>query len=156
MGKIASAPRAVSHKPGPHKPAAARPRGHAAAIALTAAALVATALAVWIMLRPGVPTRDPAQALLDQMHRAAAGDVAAIHAFGGGLAVTHGNGRMNVSAEGLPAKACVQVGWHLAKDGTIIVNGTLPMRLSAARLSELCSEREGGATLTWVPDAPAK
>lgn len=151
MGKIASAPHAVSRKPGPP---AAKPHGHATA--LIAAAVVATALAVWAMLRPGVPADDPAQALLDQMHRAAAGNVAATHAFGGGLAVTHGNGRINVSADGLPGKACVQVGWHLAKEGTIIVNGTLPLRLSAARLSELCSEREGGATLTWVPDEPGK
>jgi hypothetical protein len=42
------------------------------------------------------------------------------------------------------------VGWRLAKQGTIVVNGVLPQRLSAARLSELCSG--DNATLLWVPD----
>lgn len=121
-------------------------------IAAATAALVAGGLAVWLMAGPGDPAADPTATLLDQMHQAAAGTAAPTHAFGGALAVTYGNGRQNVTAESLPAKACVQVGWHLAKEGTIIVNGILPMRLSAAKLADLCGDREGGATLTWVPD----
>lgn len=149
MGKSASVPHGLSH---PVRKAAPRRSGHGLLYALGGGAAIAAALAAWVLWPAATAKTDPTDTLLDQMHHAAAGNVAPTHAFGGSLAVTYGNGRMNVSAEGLPGKACVQVGWHLAKEGTIIVNGVLPMRLSAARLSELCSEREGGATLTWVPD----
>lgn len=143
---------------GPHKPVTfKRPEkhGHGTAIALVGAALAAGLAGIWLLVQPGTPQADPTDALLDQMHFAASGHVAASHVYGGGLTVTH-NGRMTITAEGLPGKACVQVGWHLAKEGTIIVNGIMPARLSAAKLSELCSDRDGGATLTWVPEEPGK
>jgi hypothetical protein len=132
----------------------AKSSGHGGVIALGLGGLAAAALGLWLAAGPIDPaTADPTEGLLAEMQLAAGGSgVPATHAFGGTLAVTYGNGRMNVTAAGLPAKPCVQIGWHLAKQGTIIVNGVLPMRLSAARLSELCSDRDGGATLTWVPD----
>ncbi len=150
MGKIATLPHPVPHKPVTFK----RPEkhGHGTAIALTAAALAAGLVGIWLLVQPGAPQANLTDTLLDQMHSAASGNAIASHAYGGGLTVTHGNGRKNVTAEGLPGKACVQVGWHLAKEGTIIVNGVMPARLSAAKLSELCSDGDGGATLTWVPD----
>lgn len=122
---------------------------HGILIAGLLAAACAGAAALWLWL-PGASAPDPAETLLDQMHAAAAGTVAPAHAFGGPLSVLRANGRNTVIAADLPSKACVQVGWRLAREGTIIVDGVLPQRLSAAKLSELCAG--DGATLTWVPD----
>lgn len=151
-----AAPHGLKHVTAPATGPKAKPRGRGAIVTLVAAGAVAAVVGVWALVDGGPAKVDPTETLLEQMHFAAAGNVVATHAFGGGLAVTHGNGRTNVTAEGLPGKACVQVGWHLAKEGTIIVNGILPARLSAAKLSELCSDREGGAALTWVPDETAR
>jgi hypothetical protein len=113
------------------------------------AALAMLAAALWFWLG-GTPKVDTSTRLLEQMEAAAQGEGAPAHVFGGALSVTRDNGRVTVTAEAVPSRACVQVGWRLAKEGTIIVNGTLPTRLSAARLSELCSG--DGATLMWVPE----
>ncbi|MBR9973159.1 hypothetical protein [Magnetospirillum sulfuroxidans] len=107
-------------------------------------------VAAWMLLSGGDDAADPADMLLSQMQAAAAGgNPPAFHALGGSLRTIQGNGRINVIASDVPARQCVKVGWRLAKIGTVIVNGALPTRLSAAKLSELC---EGGATLTWIPD----
>lgn len=105
---------------------------------------------LWYWLGGGKPALDPGAQLLAQMEAAAQGNVAPTHAFGGALTVSAANGRTNVVAEGVPSRACVQVGWRLARSGTIIVNGVLSQRLSAAKLSEMCSGDD--ATLLWVPD----
>lgn len=155
------APRPVAAKPPPAKhpngktpPAPhghkAHGKGHGGLVTalVIVAALAAAGLWYW---RGGTTTSDPGEMLQAQMEAAAQGNVAATHAFGGTLTVTRTNGRSSVMADNVPSRACVQVGWRLAKEGTIIVNGTLPTRLSAARLSELCSG-DGGATLIWVPE----
>lgn len=56
-----------------------------------------------------------------------------------------------VTAENVPPKICVSAGWDLVKDGTLTVNGITPMRVSAAKLSELCYANSS-ATITWMPD----
>ena len=56
-----------------------------------------------------------------------------------------------VTAENVPPKICVSAGWDLVKDGTLTVNGITPMRVSAAKLSELCYSGSS-ATITWMPD----
>lgn len=107
-------------------------------------------LALWMMLGGDERPADSADLLLEQMQAAGQGaNVPAFHALGGQLRTVMGNGRINVIASDVPASQCVKVGWRLAKTGTVIVNGVLPQRLSAAKLTELC---EGGATLTWVPN----
>ncbi len=131
-------------------PRAAHGGGRRLLLTLAAMAVAALVGGLWLWLG-GPPASDPGTLLLTQMQAAARGEVAASHAFGGALIVSQGNGRLTVTAEGVPSRACVQVGWRLAKEGTIIVNGTLPTRLSAAKLSDLCSG--DGAVLTWVPDA---
>lgn len=130
------------------RPHPARRAGHGGLLAVLAVAALTAGTAAWYWLGGG-PAVDPGTQLLAEMEAAAQGNLVPFHAFGGTLSVTQGNGRLNVVAEGVPSRACVQVGWRLAKQGTIIVNGTLPTRLSAARLSDLCSG--DGATLTWVP-----
>ncbi|MGE5516455.1 MAG: hypothetical protein ACM31D_11615 [Bacteroidota bacterium] len=109
----------------------------------------AAAAGLWFWLG-GAPAVDASTQLLTQMEAAAQGSAAPTHVFGGALTVSRANGRASVVAENVPSRACVQVGWRLAREGTIIVNGTLPTRLSAAKLSDLCSG--DAATLMWVPD----
>jgi len=129
-------------------PAKRTGRGGRVAVLLLACAVLGAGL--WYWLKGGAPALDAGAQLQLQMQNAANGQIAPTHVFGGALVVQRGEGRIKVTAENVPSKACVQVGWRLAREGTIIVNGTLPLRLSAARLSELCSG--DGATLTWVPD----
>ncbi|MBC7951311.1 MAG: hypothetical protein H7Z12_05735 [Rhodospirillaceae bacterium] len=142
-----SAPKPAPKKPAPHHPA--QKHGHTGLIIALVLGAVSLATA-WFVLPAKMATVDPVDQLLEQMQAAAEGNVAPVHAFGGALTVARANGRSTVTAEALPSKPCVQVGWRLSKEGTIIVNGMLSQRLSAAKLSELCSS-EGGATLTWVP-----
>ncbi len=133
------------------------PRGHAAkrrvpALPVLAGVAVAGAAAIWAMSGGGHHAPPDRQAqLLDQFRQAAAGTVASPHAYGGALTVVAANGQINVTAAGLPEAACVQAGWQLAREGTVIVNGVLPQRISAAKLAELCSLDPQGATLVWVP-----
>lgn len=135
----------------PVKPQRAAPHGggRGLLITLSALALAGVAGGLWLWLG-GAPAADPGAQFLAQMQAAGRGEVVPTHAFGGTLTVVQSNGRLSVVADGVPSRACVQVGWRLAKEGTIIVNGTLPTRLSAAKLSDLCSG--DGAVLTWVPD----
>jgi hypothetical protein len=114
------------------------------------AALASLAAGWWYWVGRGPAALDPGEQVQAQMEAAARGEVPPTHALGGALNVSRDQGRVNVIAEGLPSRVCVQVGWRLAKQGTIVVNGVLPQRLSAARLSELCSG--DNATLLWVPD----
>lgn len=148
--KPAARPAAHPHPhPHPHAAPPARRGGHGGAVTIAVIALMAAGAGLWWLLG-GPPAVDPGAQLQAQMEAAAQGVVAPTHAFGGPLTVTQANGRTNVVAEGVPSRACVQVGWRLAKEGTIVVNGTLPQRLSAARLSDLCSG--DGATLLWIPE----
>ncbi|MCA1909581.1 MAG: hypothetical protein LDL39_14575 [Magnetospirillum sp.] len=107
-------------------------------------------LALWLLMDAENHAGDPTDLLVSQMQTAAkGGNPPPFHALGGALRTLYGQGRINVVAEDVPSGPCVKAGWRLAKSGTIIVNGVLPTRLSAAKLTELC---EGGATLTWAPD----
>lgn len=113
------------------------------------AVLLVLAGGIWFWLSHNPAPADKGSLLLAQMEAAAQGTAVATHAFGGALTVTRDKGRINVTASNVPSRACVQVGWRLAREGTIIVDGVLPVRLSAAKLSELCSG--DGATLLWLP-----
>ncbi len=154
-GKPAPHKAAPSHHHSPHHQAPHHhaPDRHPARRGLVAGALALAAVSaagLWWLVGGGEPAVDPGVQLQAQMEAAAQGTVVPTHAFGGALSVVQANGRLNVVAEGVPSRACVQVGWRLARSGTIIVNGTLPTRLSAAKLSDLCSG--DGASLMWVPD----
>ncbi len=137
--------------PRPRQPA---PRRHSRAPAVLAVVVViAAATAGLLALRGGgwhgAPSAE--DLLLLQIRQAAAGTVVSPHAFGGALHVDRADGRTNVTAEALPASACVEVGIQLAHGGTVIVNGVLPQRISAAKLAELCALDPKGATLVWAP-----
>lgn len=141
------------HQPGHHQaPPKPKTRGGAGKVMLILGAIVLAGAGAWIAFGPKGDGLTTDERLLKQMHDAATGSVVATHAFNGELSVTRGERGLNVVAKGLPSKACVSVAWRLAREGTVIVNGTMPMRISAGRLTELCADTEGGSTLTWVPE----
>lgn len=135
---------------GPQRPHPAHRPGHAGRVTALVLGAAIIAAGIWYGVALKGDKLDATGQLLEQMQAAAAGTVAPVHVFGGALTATRANGRSKVTAEGLPSKPCVQVGWRLSKEGTIIVNGVLAQRLSAAKLSEMCSG--DGATLTWLPE----
>lgn len=146
------ASRTLSQRPmGPKKAAPIHHRMRPRVIILGLAAIaLGGGLALWLLIDAENKAEDPAELLVTQMQAAAKGEnPVPFHALGGALRTLYGQGRINVVAEDVPSGPCVKAGWRLAKIGTLIVNGTLPTRLSAAKLTELC---DGGATLTWIPD----
>lgn len=146
------ASRTLTQKPAPTKrpvPSPHRLRPRVLISGLIAIAL-GGGLALWLLMDAENHAGDPTDLLVAQMQAAGRGEnPPPFHALGGALRTLYGQGRINVVAEDVPSGPCVKAGWRLAKSGTIIVNGVLPTRLSAAKLTELC---DGGATLTWVPD----
>jgi hypothetical protein len=121
-------------------------------LVVVAGITIAAAIVVGIRMAQHEDVPQPFEVLIEQIHQAADGTVTSPHVFGGELIVEHGEGSFNVTARTIPPKACVQAGWQLVREGTLIVNGILPKRVSAARLSELCSMTPEGATLTWAPE----
>lgn len=151
LHKAGAAPHHHRPHPHPHPGRAHKRRKRRIILALSLAAL--GGLGLWLVAGPGESKLTPEQHLVEQMHLAGAGGaVAATHALGGTLSVVRGERGVAVQAEGLEAKTCVSVGWRLAPDGIVTVNGSTPARLSGAKLSELCAMGENGlSTLTWVP-----
>jgi len=146
------ASRSLPHKAVPNKRPGPSP--HRVSRGVLTSGLIAIALggglALWLLMDAEHNASDPTEMLITQMQAAGRGESPPpFHALGGALRTIYGQGRINVVAEDVPSGPCVKAGWRLAKSGTVIVNGTLPTRLSAAKLTELC---EGGATLTWAPD----
>lgn len=144
-----------AHHPHPHPPRrhpAHRP-GHPGLVTALVAAALTLAAGGWYLMSEESPVQNGgAPQLILEMRAVAAGANTPYHVFGGPLSVNMSNGRINVTAANIPPKACVQAGWKLSKEGTVIVNGILSARLSAARLSEMCNLREDGtATVTWAP-----
>lgn len=142
--------RGGGHPPHGHPPRRPPRKKNRHGVLLTglAASVVLAGLAAWLWRPSG--GGDPSERLLEQMHAAALGPAPPVHAFGGTLTVNRTNNRLNVVADKVPSRACVQVGWRLAREGTIIVDGIMPARLSAGKLAELCAGE--AATLTWIPD----
>ena len=142
------------HKPAPHRPVphhtAPTPKGGSGRVMLILAAVALAGAGAWIALGPKGDGLTPEERLVKQMADAAAGTVVANHTFGGELTAARGERGLTVTARNVPSKACVSAAWRLAREGTVIVNGTLPMRVSAGRLTELCADT--GNTLTWSPD----
>ncbi|MDO8606353.1 MAG: hypothetical protein Q7R40_07460 [Phaeospirillum sp.] len=91
------------------------------------------------------------EAFVEQIERAAKGIVVERNVFGGAMMVEHKGSQVAVTASNVPPNICVSVGWKLVRKGILTINGTTPLRVSAAKLSELCNQEEGNATLTWSP-----
>lgn len=118
------------------------------ALGLVAAAGVALMV---IFSKPEDGTQS-ASRLVDHMELAVIGAAPPFHSFGGALRVETRKGIITVTAEGVPQKACVNAAWELLHSGRVAVNGTMPPRVTAAILSELCARDEKGATITWITE----
>jgi hypothetical protein len=88
--------------------------------------------------------------LVSQMEAAAHGTVPSTNLFGGSLRVVAQSGSSVVTVDGIPAGECVSAGWDLVRKGVLTINGVTPVRVSAAKLNELCHDGDT-ATLVWAP-----
>lgn len=120
------------------------------ALALAAAALVGGTLTFQAGVRSGMAATP--EAFAQQMEEAAHdGTASARHVYGGTIRVQRNGSTLALVADNVPPSACVSVGWKLVRKGLLSINGTMPLRVSAARLSELCNDGSGNAVLTWIP-----
>ena len=155
---------AASHPPhhhaAPHAAVSSGAQRNAARALWIGAALVALVGAgLWGMaLRPKPPDLSAlALRLVEQMAAAAEGGPAAEgaapaqHVFGGALRVEGAAPAPLVVAEGVPPPACVSAGWALVRKGVLTINGVTPNRVSAIRVTELCNQGDGDATIAWMP-----
>ncbi|CAA7613839.1 hypothetical protein [Magnetospirillum sp. SS-4] len=156
----------ATHSAAPGKPSPAshgrpsRPGKHGGisnrllVIVLVAAGVVAVAISVAIMaLRPS-PTAEASatpEAFVEQMERAAGGTAFDRTVYGGPMRVERKGNQIVITAIGVPPAVCVSVGWKLVRKGLLSINGVTPVRVSAAKLSELCNQDTESATLTWAP-----
>lgn len=157
MASSSAAHHSKPFHPTPCRPDTPSKGGHARTKLMALAGIVAvlTALGLGAMaLRPGqkgaaAPTPE---AFAEQMEAAArAGGGTTPHVFGGTIRSERNGNTLALVADGVPPAVCVSVGWKLVRKGLLSINGTMPLRVSAARLSDLCYQEEGGAVLTWIP-----
>lgn len=95
---------------------------------------------------------EPNRRLVEQMMVAAKeGQSAGPNPFGGRLAVDTLQGRVAVTADGIPQDACMSVAWVLLNRGAIIINGMTSKQLGLSVIKELCTRSGGPTTITWVP-----
>ena len=107
-----------------------------------------------LMMRPkGQPAAATPEAFIDQMERAAEGGAVGTNLFGGAMVVERRGNRVTITASSVPPNVCVAAGWALVRKGVLTINGTTPLRVSGARLSELCNQDSTSATLAWAPKA---
>ena len=142
------------HAPGHATEHKKQPKSNQMPLLVIATVAIAVTVFVGIRVKNSGPEAPSAsfQDLVEQIHKAANGSITSPHVFGGELTVERGETGVNVTAHAVPPKACVQAGWQLVREGTLIVNGILPKRVSAGKLSELCSQTPEGATLTWIAE----
>ena len=152
----------ISHSatPGKHlSPHHAPPHGdgHHRLLVIIAATLgAALALGMVVLTlkpRPDITTVSP-EAFVAQLEQAAGGAAIPVSVYGGTIRVERKGNQATVHADGVPPNICVSVGWKLVRKGLLSINGTTPLRVSAAKLSELCNQDEGAATLAWTPRTP--
>lgn len=126
------------------------------AIAALAAVLAAAAGAGALLVpRTGSAPAATPEAFAEQMEAAARSPGPPLHhVYGGTIRAERNGATLALVADKVPAAACVSVGWKLVRKGLLSINGTMPLRVSAGKLSELCSQEDGGAVLTWIPRRP--
>jgi len=71
--------------------------------------------------------------------------------YGGIIGKGKDEGRITVTADRIPQKACVNAGWIHAQEGGLTINGLKLPRITAAILVETCARQGANATITWSP-----
>jgi len=146
-----------AHSPTKKHPPPKRKRGMLIASSIGGAVAVAGAIAAWWAFSPASPPGLPSGAadiFFAQMQQAAAGEGIETSVFHGAIRTERKGGVTLVTAENVPPSLCVSVGWKLVRRGVLTINGITPMRVSAARLADLCNQSENTATLLWAPRPP--
>lgn len=140
------------HAPSPRKPGNGWTKPLAlAGMVMVVAALAAAGLSLRSGFKGGTTAATP-EAFAEQMEAAArAGGGTLPHVFGGTIRTERNGSMLALVADKVPPSACVSVGWKLVRKGLLSINGTMPLRVSAAKLSDLCNQDDGGAVLTWIP-----
>jgi hypothetical protein len=114
--------------------------------------IAAGAYAWWSGSRTADPaTSTEAGKFAQQVMDAVRGGGPANHLFGGSLKLVFMGEHPVVVAEGVPPRICAASGWMLVKSGILTINGVTPTRVSAGRITELCNQEEGDATVMWSP-----
>lgn len=143
--------------PSPSRRPAKGGRGKTAAVTLGLGLVAAFLGAAALMLLPGkggVPAATP-ETFAEQMESAARSPGPPLHhVYGGTIRAERNGATLALVADKVPTAACVSVGWKLVRKGLLSINGTMPLRVSAGKLSELCSQEDDGAVLTWIPRRP--
>lgn len=142
--------------PAPRKPAGTPGGGKAKLLALAGIAVVLAALGGGaVLMRPhtlGGNAAATPEAFAEQMEAVARNGGGTIaHVFGGTIRTERNGAMLALVADNVPPTACVSVGWKLVRKGLLSINGTMPLRVSAAKLAELCNQEDGPAVLTWIP-----
>jgi len=125
-------------------------------LALILVGITTCALVAWFVVRPPQNAAPPSIAVesgdqfFELMHTAASGAPPPPTASGIVFHVEYKNGQAVVTADNVPSSPCVSAGWKLVRRGMLSINGTTPIRVSAARLAELCNQ-SGAARVVWVP-----
>jgi hypothetical protein len=140
---------ATTQHPVRHKSPARRSRK--VLVAAIAGVLAMAAAVGWLILRGGSGPAVSPEALAEQMEAAARGGTSGLNLYGGALVVDHSAG--TVIVDGLPPSVCVSMGWKLVRKGLVSINGVMPVRVSAAKLSELCNVYDTAAVV-WTPRQP--
>ena len=144
--------RLAPHHATPGRPRKSRPGYPKALVVIALIAVVAAFATAAFMMRPkGGATAATPEAFVDQMESAAEGAMPERNVFGGTMTVDRKGNQVTVTAANIPPNICVSVGWKLVRKGILTINGTTPLRVSAAKLAELCNQTDGNATLAWSP-----
>lgn len=114
--------------------------------------IAAVAYAWW----SGARTADPSAAsdgakFAQQIMDASKGGGPPNHMFGGSLKLVFMGEHPVVVAEGVPPRICAAAGWTLVRGGILTINGITPSRVSAGKITELCNQEEGDASIMWSP-----
>lgn len=150
-------PATPPHKPGvgqgqahpqPAKKAAApAKKGHGLLYTLLVLGVAAAAGSYFLMHGKGVVEPTP-EALVQQIEDTAISAPPPANIYGGSIGSDHGS-PPTVTVSGIPNKACVSAAWRLARNGIVTINGSMPERISAALLSEICNQADAN-TISWM------
>jgi hypothetical protein len=93
------------------------------------------------------------EAFVEQLEQAASGTPFDRTVYGTPMRIERKGNQVVITTDGIPPSVCVSVGWKLVRKGLLSINGVTPIRVSAAKLSELCYQDDNAATLAWAPKA---
>ncbi len=117
-------------------------------VAAALATVALLGLASWLVTREGEP--DP-EWLVDEIVATIVTPTPHAHVFGGTLSARTVDGRVRVTAQGVPRGMCLDVAWRLTFNGVVEIDGRIPERVNVASFTRTCDRTDGPAELRWTP-----